>query len=369
MSNNIIFIHIPKTGGTTINTAMEQSYWQTNPDFYYRHILTVSKKSNSGDIFDKSNFEKYSHFDIIMMLRHPIDRAISEYHFMKERKDFINLLQPVPKSFAEFVNNRQTHNYVINFLLGEKIYSKKRPQIGDLEKIKKAILTIPIHVGIFEKFNASLNYFSKEVNLEWKKEVEVKRMTFIRPKIEDISDEVKNNILKYNSLDLELYNFCLERFNKEEPSLPSKKIRFDVNKYNHVLPYMNNFPFIGFCLKNQNFINQNIEFFKQLSRFLIDTKKIRDGFYLTKVWNATFINSIKIFFPDSEFYYRILNAYNNEKEPLKQTHEIANAIDIYLKENKKTSSKYYKPMKFNELLIILPQKESKNIFKRLFGKK
>lgn len=369
MDNKIIFIHIPKTGGTTINAAMQQTYWQTVPDFYYRHITVDSKKSNSADIFDENNFAKYSHFDIIMMLRHPVDRAISEYHFMKERKDFISLLQPAPKSFAEFVNNRQTHNYVVSFLTGEKIYSRKRPQQTDLDRIKKAIENIPIHVGIFEQYSDSLNFFSKKVNIEWKKSVEVKRITFLRPKVDDISDEIKDNILKFNNLDMELYNFCLERFNKEKTSFSNTKIKFDISKYNHVMPYMANYPFYGFCMENKKYIEKNNNFFKQLSHYLIHTKRISDGYQLTKVWNATFINIIKNAFPNSNFYHDILNAYSSKKDPLEQTYEITHAMDVFFKENKNEKSKYFKSLQFDELLVVIPKMEIKQIFKGFFGKK
>ena len=35
MERDSIFIHIPKTGGTTINTAINNSYWQTEVNFFY----------------------------------------------------------------------------------------------------------------------------------------------------------------------------------------------------------------------------------------------------------------------------------------------------------------------------------------------
>jgi hypothetical protein len=369
MKNKIIFIHVPKTGGTTINTAIHKSYWQTVPDFYYRHILAETKTSNSGDIFAEANLKKFSHFDIVMMLRHPVDRAISEYHFMKERKDFINLLKPIPKSFAEFVNNPQTHNYVISFLTGGKIYSQKRPQPIDLKRIKKAIETIPIHVGIFEQYGESLNYFSKNVDIEWKKNVEVKRITFVRPKVNDISDEIRDDILKFNNLDLELYNFCLDRFNAEKPSFSTNKIKFDISKYNHVLPYMANYPFFGFCMENKKYIERNNDFFKQLSHYFIDVKRISDGYQLTKAWNATFVNFIKNAYPNSNFYYSILEAYNSEKDPLKQTIEISKAMDIFFKRNKNEKLNYYKPLHFDEFLVVIPKMEFKEIFKGIFSKK
>ena len=92
MKDKIIFIHIPKTGGTTINAAMNNSYWQTEPNFNYRHILK-DRKSNSGDIFNPNNIDQYKEYDIFMMLRSPIDRVTSEYHFIRERKEFIDLLK------------------------------------------------------------------------------------------------------------------------------------------------------------------------------------------------------------------------------------------------------------------------------------
>ena len=96
MRDDVIFIHIPKTGGTTINTAMQGSYWQSKPNFNYRHILD-NKKSNSGDIFDQNNHQKFRNYKVFMMLRHPVDRLISEYYFIKEREEFTRLIKSKPK--------------------------------------------------------------------------------------------------------------------------------------------------------------------------------------------------------------------------------------------------------------------------------
>ncbi|PJB58552.1 MAG: hypothetical protein CO098_08015 [Bacteroidetes bacterium CG_4_9_14_3_um_filter_41_19] len=369
MSNHIIFIHVPKTGGTTLNTAMQQAYWQTKPDFYYRHILADTKESNAGDIFNPDNFKKYSHFDIMMMLRHPVDRAISEYYFMKERTEFMKLLQPIPNSFSEFINNPQTHNYVVSFLTGNKIYSKKRPQPKDLKQIITAIESLPIHVGIFEEFGKSLDLFSKETGVEWERKVEVKRMTFKRPRMEELSEELTNSILRFNSLDDELYNYCLEKFNAKKNALSAAKFKFDANKYNHVLPYMANYPFFEFCMENKEYLRKNIGYFKALTDYLIYVMKINDGRKLTRAFNATYLNSIKNHFPGSSFYSSILGAYNTEKEPINQTDAMAKAVDVFFLKNPKDSANYFKPMLFDELLVEMPKMEIKEIFNQFFLKK
>jgi len=95
-----IFLHVPKTGGTTLNCAIEGSGWQTDPDFYYRHILYDTKKSNSGDIFEPENLEKYQQYNIFSMLRHPVDRLISEYYFLEDRKEFMSLILKQPKNLT-----------------------------------------------------------------------------------------------------------------------------------------------------------------------------------------------------------------------------------------------------------------------------
>lgn len=369
MSNHIIFIHVPKTGGTTINTAMQQAFWQTKPDFYYRHILPDTKKSNAGDIFMDENQKKYSHFDIIMMLRHPVDRAISEYYFMKERTGFIELLRPKPKTFTDFVNNPQTHNYVVSFLTGEKIYAKNRPNHKDLEKVISVIETLPIHVGIFEQFGASLDMFSKETGIEWEKNIDVKRMTFKRPDQEEISDELKSSILNFNSLDFELYNYCLKKFNVNTKNLQTTRFKFNADKYNHVLPYMANFPFFEFCMENKGYLNKNLDFFKRLTNYLIDELKINDGYKLTKAWNSTYLNSVKEHFPDSSFYKALLEAYHLKREPIEQTIAMANALEEFFLKNETMGAKYLKPMSFDELHVNMPKTEFKELFKQFFSRK
>ena len=92
-----IFIHIPKTGGTTLNCVIQKTAWQTTPDFHYRHIIYDTKRSNSKDIFNPSNYDKYLEYNLFTMLRNPVDRMISEYYFMKERAEFMNMLKPKPR--------------------------------------------------------------------------------------------------------------------------------------------------------------------------------------------------------------------------------------------------------------------------------
>ena len=368
MSNNIIFIHIPKTGGTTINSAMQGTYWQTTPDFNYRHIVLKQKRSNSGDIFEEKNYSNFKDHQLFMMLRNPVDRMISEFYFLHDRAEFMNMLSPKPKTFEEYVEHTQTPNYTLGFLIGDKIYDKRRPNRGDLERVKKAIDEIPIHVGIFEHFADSLELFSKETSIEWAKNIEAKRVTFKRPKADEISPEIKEKIKETNALDFELYDYCLEKFLTAKKSLPKSKITFDIDKYNHVIPYVSMTCLFEYFMDNKHFIRQNFQFFKDATFFLLKNKKITDGKQFTQIWNQVFIDSIKNQFPESPFYHALSNAYSIEDDPLDSTGNIANALDLFFKDNPKEGKKYYRALKFNPMIIIEPKVEKKSFFNKLFGK-
>ena len=55
MAKERIFIHIPKTAGTTLDCAVKGKQWMNNTqDLYYCHISNETKRSNPGDILEKS---------------------------------------------------------------------------------------------------------------------------------------------------------------------------------------------------------------------------------------------------------------------------------------------------------------------------
>lgn len=48
-----IFVHVPKTGGTTMIAALRKQSWQPHAnDFHYRHIVYQTTQSTTADLFD-----------------------------------------------------------------------------------------------------------------------------------------------------------------------------------------------------------------------------------------------------------------------------------------------------------------------------
>lgn len=286
LEQNQIFIHVPKTGGTTLNCTLHGTEHPQGPSYNYRHIDDHTKLSNSGDIFNPLKNEKYRDAKIFMMLRHPVDRILSEYYFIKERNQFFSLLNPQPRSFKEYALHRQSANYVVSFLLGNQIYSKKRPNKEDLELVINGIRSLDISIGLFEEFGKSLDMFERQIGISWPRVIENKRVTIIRPEKEEVSQALARQIEKHHALDLELYNFAKDKFATFKNLNPSR-VKFKENRYDYVLTYANNHFILEMVLKDHAFIAQHRNYFNDLRRYL-STKNLKSGEEYLELWKAGF---------------------------------------------------------------------------------
>lgn len=355
MKKQNIFIHIPKTGGTTINCVMNKSQWQTEINFFYRHISYETKRSNSKDIFNPLNYDKYIDYNIFMLLRHPLDRIISEYYFIKDRHEFLSLLKPKPKNFKEYIQNKQTQNYMIGFLLGKRIFDTDTVKEDDLELVINTIKNLPIHVGIYEHYQESLNYFDKILGIKWPKKIDVKRITLNRPELNEISDKLKNYVLENNDLDNKLYQYCLEIFKQKVHEIPKKNFIFKKNKFDYVLKYTERFCLLEIELKYIKFIHFNQDFFQKLNIYLQKNLNIKNGKTYVELWNKAFVNSIMKNFPNSILLKEIELVIDKKNDPLDQTKKIAKAIDdVFLRKEIKNIKKYEKKLYFDESLVKKP---------------
>jgi hypothetical protein len=291
LKENQIFIHVPKTGGTTLNCALHGTDVPQNNSFNFRHLVYETKLSTSGDIFNPLKNGKYRDYKIFMMLRHPVDRILSEYYFIKERDDFFSLLKPSPKSFEEYALHRQTSNYVVSFLLGNRIYAKNRPTQEDLNRVMNGIVDLDITIGIYESFSESLALFQKNIGIQWPRTIENKRVTILRPKKEEVSKTLFDKIMSKHNLDAELYAHALDRFNKED-SLGHVAVKIKENRYQYVLTYTNKYILLELVLKGHPFLFVNKDYFKALSLFLADLK-LQSGDEYLLLWKGALMNALK----------------------------------------------------------------------------
>jgi hypothetical protein len=208
--NLTVFLHIPKTGGTTLNSIFRKQY---NIDEIYDHgslegnIINVNQlnveqkrkiKAISGhNVYGIHELYFSKPFSYFTMLRDPVDRVISLYYFLRNYKGYERLKG---MSLEEYViKENEAHN-------GQTVLLSGLPVNPNIEKAKENLKTFSV-VGITEMFNESLFLLKKEYewdNIDYLKQ----NITRKRPSKEKVSPTLINLIKKYNALDLELYEFA-----------------------------------------------------------------------------------------------------------------------------------------------------------------
>lgn len=304
-----IFIHIPKTGGTSINCIMKGTEWQTPLDFHYRHLAFETKTSTCGDIFDVRNIEKFSNEFIFMMLRDPVDRLISEYYYIRKNAEFMDFLTTEPTSFAEYVENPQTSNYMLKFLDGQRIYSEKQMTQERTDEIITIIDQLNIHVGIFEEYDRSLSYFSQVGDFDWPETIDVKRATINRPSIKQISSDILQKIRANNDLDFQLYQHCKTKLIERTQALAIRKFKYQGGKLDFIIPYTVWNCILDIELQNRTFIEENKKFFVTLNIYL--HKTTGSGKEYAKNWMKLFKKSVALYFKGTKFAKQIKQIKRN----------------------------------------------------------
>jgi len=175
LKNKIYFIHVPKTGGTSINLELQKKYKNRLYRPYYPSYWTAHYPLKKND---------FSNIKTITVIRDPIARVYSFYHdVLKNKKHhYYHLTEKGLDNFCKKAweaNNQYTRFYSghLNSDFKKNIVLAKK----NLESFNKIIL--------FENLNNIINSHSNK-----------KRYAKINKNEEDI-------IKKYNKYDYEIFRF------------------------------------------------------------------------------------------------------------------------------------------------------------------
>ena len=254
----IIFSHIPKTAGSTINKIIEANYDNKSIfNFYVRKQPENTSMKNWIDDFNRrfkisgnrSNPKMLrGHFGLgihefldidsctyISVLRNPIDRIISNYYYFARPESESKMITD-NMTFESFLKDKKyiiADNYQTRFLSG--LGWQRRSYVNDIYddkyilryghcteemlEVAKKNLDKYVLFGLQSRFFESLNLFKNVLN--WKKvnfntRINVNQR---KPKYETIDRELVRKIEEENQFDMKLYGYAEEIFDRQLENL------------------------------------------------------------------------------------------------------------------------------------------------------
>jgi hypothetical protein len=224
----IIFLHIPKAGGTTLRDIISRQYPKNS-------ILTISHFKESLPIINQltTNQQKSlriiqghllfgihknlsNHSTYISMVRNPVEHILSGYYYLlnSPTHPLYKIVKTANMSFEEYLTsgiNHMTNNPQVRTITGVGVLDPEEIEFGRCPNslLEQAITNIKKHfiaVGITERFNESILVFKKLLN--WSTPYYSKaNVTRNRPKAKELTNKMVELINEYNELDFQLYDF------------------------------------------------------------------------------------------------------------------------------------------------------------------
>jgi hypothetical protein len=235
----VIFLHIPKTAGSTLNKIIDHQYKRaatfTRHPYYPKELNDEFKKLSEVERGRIKALKGHMFFGLheylsqlstyITLLRDPVERTISHYYMILEN--------PMDIFHKEVTSNHMSLKDFVCSDLSDRIVTLKNGQTKllagmeadaavNFEKRSSDILELAkinlkehfIVAGLQERFDENLMLLRRV--FKWRNVFYIRMGgDKPRPKKKDIPRETLNIIEKYNELDIELYKYAKERFDEQ----------------------------------------------------------------------------------------------------------------------------------------------------------
>ncbi|HBL10851.1 MAG TPA: hypothetical protein DD379_05495 [Cyanobacteria bacterium UBA11162] len=222
-NSKVIFLHIPKTAGTTLYDVIKQHY-SHNSIFRIHGVIEdqlEDLKKNYEPQKDKiclfkghMTFGLHQFLDCpytyITILRNPVDRIISVYYYLLQSPNHPQHHLVKNKTLQDFVQSGTAHNNCqTRFIAGKPNSSSEEQPYQLLQRAKKNIKEHFSVVGLTERFDETLILLG--IQLGWSgMPFYVAQNKSKRPLQKDILPETLELIQEKNYLDVKLYRYAEE---------------------------------------------------------------------------------------------------------------------------------------------------------------
>lgn len=247
---NTIFLHIPKTAGTSFRRILERLYLPEErlnfpgqiPGMERLNALSDEERADIRLVTGHFRFGLHQHLtghsEYITFLREPAERLISYYYYVKQNPKHRIYDLVANLSLYEFVTTihrtdvRNAHICMISGIKGE--------QKVMLENAIAHVEQYFSFVGIVEYFQESLLLFQNEKQLPTSTlYYHVSNRTKNRPKVQELDSKTLTAIQEINAGDYIFYELMKKRFKEKYEQINNKKLKalsFNLsNRFNHCI--------------------------------------------------------------------------------------------------------------------------------------
>ena len=248
MNDTLIFLHLPRTGGTTLRDILSKQY-SDKVTFENKTLLdtdqnfSVENKSEKGKhklIKGHVYFGIHEHIiqncTYFSMMRNPIERVTSVYNYIKIRpkhKDYEYIKNKSITHYIESKRNLFMDNGQTRLLAGRHTSLEvpfRRINEGHLEQAKENIKNHFILVGLTERYDETLLLLQRM--LQWKTPTySIANAAKREKKTKQHAPKIRELIAEYNQLDLQLYHYVSVLFDKQisnNPKVLEKLEKFEL---------------------------------------------------------------------------------------------------------------------------------------------
>ena len=232
----LIYLHIPKTAGSTLNKIIDHEYGPSTVFSIYEPRareamaelteMSEAQRSNIRVLRAHGFFGMHKFFRppviYFTMLRDPVDRIISHYYYVRRSSShrFHDTVTSQNMSLKDYVchgTSKELDNGQVRVIAGHE--ANERFDFGQCSKelLEMAKRNLENHfaiVGLTERFDETLILLRR--SLGWRRVPFYIRENTTKNRLlkNDLTTEVLNAIKRYNELDIELYEYVKERFDE-----------------------------------------------------------------------------------------------------------------------------------------------------------
>jgi hypothetical protein len=224
-----LFDHLPKTGGTAFRTVLERQFGPENvtPHLEGRSEIWAVQRFSGARLISGHflslipGHERLFGRVRVTLLRHPIDRAISEYFYWRHHAGEGGVADKLGEwaqkyGIGDFFKAREKSDETgaVNFCANH-FASRISRDLGDKKRtLALAMKSLKSYdfIGIYEHLHDTVDMFCWQYRLPPVKEIPRVNVTADRVRVADLDSRTFDQLVAMHDLDMQLYDFALQIF-------------------------------------------------------------------------------------------------------------------------------------------------------------